>query len=183
MKRYIVLATSIILPLIGNADIILNEGESFVFSFGTNDFVYQYDLPELTAPPEWSIYFLGPISTETIFTASLYQDSLTENPFHSRTITNGPSPVIGYVMFEPFDVSYNPSGLIEKWDDAQGLIKLELHQGSAQITEIYAGTIIDNKYYTASIPEPNSVALILVGGGLFYLRKKKNSHWDRTPHR
>ena len=70
-----------------------------------------------------------------------------------------------------------------KWADKQGVIKIDAINGSIEISEFKAITISDGEYFTASIPEPNSVALIFTGAGIFYLRRKKVSIRDRTPHR
>jgi hypothetical protein len=52
-------------------------------------------------------------------------------------------------------------------------MKLEALDASVNIESMAVATVIDDKYYTAAIPEPNSVVLLLIGSGVFYLRKKK----------
>ena len=180
MKRLFTLVSLLILSLSSYADIILSAGESFTFSFATNDFVYQYDLPPSSNAIEFSFNMQGPFHSETIFTVSLYDDSLSDIPFYIRSTTNGPTS-FSYNLMMPFTFSFIDNETVPHWTDAQGIARFEIQQGDVQITDITAGTVIDGKYLTASIPEPSSVVLLIVGGGAIYLRKKRfpTRTWSR----
>ena len=178
MKRLIALATIIICQLTVSADVILNPGESFVFSFDRNDFVYQYDLPPpspLWLPSQFSYLLTNVVhSGDTIVNFSLHEGSLATAPFLESTMTHrqGLPPRDTFIL--PMYSSNPDTGeRNEFWPSASGAVKIEAVNNPFTIGIVTVGTVIDDKYYIASIPEPNSVVLLLIGSGVFYLRKKK----------
>lgn len=164
-----------ILPMSGNADVVLNPGESFVFSFTLDDFEYQYDLPQNDQTPAQFGYQIKTISPVAVIpvTHSLHEGSISSPPFEEETWghNNFPADSGSTLEWVGFHMDIE-TGRTEYWPSASGSIKITAVDTPFAVSLIYAGTVIDNKYYTASIPEPNSIALLIVGSGLFYLRKK-----------
>ena len=59
-----------------------------------------------------------------------------------------------------------------------GVFRIEVLSGTIELETFRATTIIGGQFYeqTYAIPEPNSVALLLLGSGIFYLRRKTFSN-------
>lgn len=164
----------IFLPLIGRADIMLNAGESFQFDFIFADFNYQFDMPPPPDPEPYPMQFsytVNKVSSPVNLRLSLFRDNM-EAPFmvttnNFFTLITIPPVTRDFVIFalDPDQTKYWPNGV--------GTMKLEALDASVNIESMAVATVIDDKYYTAAIPEPNSVVLLLIGSGVFYLRKKK----------
>ena len=173
MMKKLFQAISIIAGLLSltgsvHASLILNEGESFTWSFEPQNFSFDSPWTEPDLYEEWFVS-IDNISTDEIFSISVYENNLLELPFSSKSYTNSGS--IGY-----FVSSRAVSFLDPKWTDKQGIIKIEAIRGTVGVFRADAHTILNNEYLTASIPEPNSVALLLLGAGSLYLRRKRFSN-------
>ncbi|QBG47670.1 PEP-CTERM sorting domain-containing protein [Verrucomicrobia bacterium S94] len=184
MKIIISLIITAFLPIIGIADlsfptpplidpIPLHQGESYTFSFKPTDFSFNRDYDTTSDLPinvEWS-FGAYQHSQETIYDISLYSDSPDLIPTKIITVTNSMTAISGRLFL--FQKNPNTGEPIEIWDDMEGSIKFEVKQGSFQLTQADASTIIDGQIYTAAIPEPSSVALLIIGGGAMYMRRKR----------
>ena len=161
------------LPLVCISDVFLTmwKGSIATFYLESDNFIYQRDMAEIDEYTKFSLDMQGPFTEETVFTVSLYENSPDEVPFHITTETVEPTS-LGYSI--ALVGLWNAALGNAEWNDGQAVIKLEIQEGSASITEISASTVIDGKLYTAAIPEPSSAAFLLVGAGVFYLRKQKN---------
>lgn len=171
MKSIVLLTFLLSVPLIGNADLYLNEGETFTWSFEQSDFAYNRDResPAFSMYTAWSID-LEPVFDPQIFKfitpifkVSTYENNVTESSITEAIYTN------------TFGLAAVHSSSNIMWEDRQGVFQIEVIQGPFIVKALDVTTITNNEYHIASIPEPNSVALLLVGSGIFYLRRKKYS--------
>ena len=161
-----------LIPLVGMADIYLHEGETFAWSFEPTDFVYERDResPAFSMYTAWSLDLEFVFDPEIfkfitpIFKVSTFEDSIAESSITEAIYTNA------------FGVAAVHNSAHIMWEDRQGIIQIEAIQGPFIITNLEATTITNNEYHTAAIPEPNSVALIALGTGLLYLRRKRFSN-------
>ena len=152
------------------AGLILDEGESFTWSFEPQDFSNTEELA-----PENSLYAqcyagIANMMSNDLFIISYYENNSLEIPFRETTVTSSGSPAENFVEIE---LTSNPN---LAWADTQGVIVFEAVSGDMEISNYTATTIVDGIFYTAFIPEPSSITLLFTGVGIFYLRKRNFSN-------
>lgn len=152
-------------PCIVNAGRVLSDGQSFEFEFDfINSSVASFDDPFI-----FSFFDLGGDILEggesLIF--SVFEDNTGQAAIRSTTIGGGTVGGFGYST----PVATAP------WQDLQGVFRIEVITGAIELDSFKAATVFEGQYYeqTYAIPEPNSAALLLLGAGVFYLRRKRIS--------
>jgi len=167
MKIQAIIITTFVSCFVAQASLIINEGESFTWNFDSEDFIFdRIDSEPLHHFYSYWTLSIGNINSDEIISVTLYEDSLSETPFYQSFTTNSGLLGVGY------QGARNTSDM--KWSDKQGIIKIDAIKGSIGFESASATTIIGGEYFTASIPEPNSVALLVIGGGVMYhLRRKR----------
>lgn len=173
MRKIRLTVLAAFLPIVGSADIVLNQGDNFTFSFNPTDFAYSRDYDttsELPINVEWSFgaYQHAP---DTIYEISLFSDSLDLTPQRIITVTNSLTSMSGRLFV--FEESPGTEEPIEIWDDMEGVIKFEVMQGSFHLTQAEASAVSNGQIFTAVIPEPSSSVLILVGMGVVYQLRQR----------
>jgi len=146
------------------------EGQSFVWSFSPSDFSY-----EGIAPPQdhqFSIYtFWDAKFDNTDSQSSLHISFFEDTP-------EAPSFDQALVSFVDNDSGFKiGTHLLSNpvWSNMTGSVLFESIEKDTDIRDFRVRAIVGNKSYTASIPEPNSVALLIIGAGALILRRKNSN--------
>ena len=160
-------------PCAVNAGLILTQGESFNFEFNS----ISTTSPFTVDPLNYARIRLSGTGLETgdslRFTA--YEDFIGEEIIQSTIWTNRfntqPNIFLVGTGFQT-DVTNAP------WQDLAGGFRVEVISGTVELDYFKASTVIGSQHYeqTYIIPEPNSVALLLLGTGVLYLRRKRSSN-------
>ncbi len=146
-----------------NAGLILNEGESYIYAFDSISTI------GFANPSPSTSYLLN----EDTFVANMadLKFTLFDGKADESTVVSTGDFTTTLPRGILFGLNYNPW-----WQDLEGSIKIEVTRGSIELESFTVITQIGNHNYykqTYAVPEPNSVALLFVGFGVFYLRKKK----------
>lgn len=157
--------------------ITIHEGEIFSWSFNAEDFSDTEVLAEENQLFAQCYARIDNMQSNELLNISYYENDILETPFRETTVTFSGSPSEQFVEIE---LTSNPN---VAWADRQGIIVFEALIGDMEISNYSATTIVDGNFHTASIPEPNSVALLMLGAGTLYLRRKRNSNQELEPTR
>ena len=171
----LLLSGTVFLCGFAQADIILGEGKSFIFPFEPTDFSFEsvWDSP---APlyELWEVD-IDQIASNGIVTIACYENDQSGGFFETSTYTN-----TGYSGYFVAGVGYTNN---IRWSDSQGLIKIDAINGSIGISGVSVHTIIGNQYLVASIPEPTSITLLLIGISVIGIRISRGSRFRREARR
>ena len=164
--------SSVILTLIIQynvlAGLIMTQGQTYDFHFTSIDAT----IPFIMDPYFYAELSLGDTGLEpgeaVKFTA--YENGFNDPMIGSVTYSNNyPSlPVPMILGLYSGDIESVP------WQDQEGSFRIEILSGTVELESFTANTIINGDSFsqTYAIPEPSSIAMILTGTGLLYLRKK-----------
>lgn len=172
----------LVVPCLGVADILLNEGESFIFSFTQEDLIYQYDVPPF--PPiiePWSkgtpdnmLWGFGEYIDESHrLLVEVYEEPDSTSLLLSRTYVTTNFILLLEPSLDQYYYKENSSILPDFWGGGSGSIRFQSLEGATRLSTISVGSVVDGKYYSATIPEPTSISLLFIGaGGIWMLRKR-----------
>lgn len=179
----LILTALLIIPCLSLSDIVLTEGETYSFSFTLEELQYQYDTPPnlpLTDPPPEDIRnvmwgFQQWYDEPHVLLVELYETSISSIPFLSRSFAVTSFEIPPFPIPAPYEIhTYRDEGhpYSDFLGNASGMISFTSLSGNSRIDDITIGAINDDKYYAVSIPEPNSVILVLLGTGALWMRKR-----------
>ncbi len=156
-----------LIPCGVDAGIILTQGQSFELEFNsmTINPLQAGDTPSASASFSADADLFDGIDS-VVF--SLFEDDASQPPLLSE-IFNINNDLV---------VAYNTSSLIATplpWQDRQGVLRIEVIHGSIELNSFFTTTFNEGQCYQQfqAIPEPNSVALVLLGIGVFLLRRNR----------
>jgi hypothetical protein len=171
--------------LTSKAGLILTEGQVFEFEFQDITLINSGPI-ELFGVPAGSsnIYAFAEFSLgnnllniDESLIFSVFENSTDEQPIRSDIIHGSGTSGVGYLTNL---VSSVP------WVDKQGIFRIEMLTGSVELNSLTAATFpLEGGHceQTYAIPEPNSVALLFLGTGIIYLRRKRFSNQRVEPTR
>jgi hypothetical protein len=183
MKIKISIASMLILllaPCIVDASLVLTQGQSFEFEFNSIEETAPFSVDLAFAYAGFSLGINKLTDGESVI-FSVYEDSTSQPAIRSETfdgisvITLGPQLEISGGMGGR---GFLTSVALAPWHDLQGVFKVEVVSGTIELSSFHASTVIGGNYYkqTYAVPEPNSVALVFLGTGVLYLRRKRFSN-------
>lgn len=186
MKKNLILCGLILLigiPSKGFSDFIVNPGETYTLTF-TN-------LPLLTDvfpgyptydQSSYHLYFSGDLyqNPPDSILIRLYEDPADISPLYSIF---GPSANAPNLSVSPTKISmtYAPGTL---WHDGSGRIEVEVLAGSVNIDHSYFDlgfNSISHTAYVEAVPEPSSLALLVIGSGALYRLRRRKTNDIRIP--
>jgi len=165
--------TLVLSPSLVEAGLTLSGGQSFEYEFSSIFSTTPFsDDPFVFAGFSVS----GDILTDgeaLIF--AVFEDSTDQVPIRSGTFEGVSTVPSGGGLGGG---GFLTSVALAPWQDLQGIFKVEVTSGTIELSSFNAATVIGGDYYeqTYVIPEPNSVSLLLLGTGIFYLRRKRFSN-------
>lgn len=163
----ILLAALCIFKNSASGGLILTEGESLTFEFqDLNTTGIEFTSTYLFFAEVRLGSFLD--SGES-FSFSVYEDSVNDLPIRAIIRSEEVHGLFSSVSMLTNSLDNAP------WQDLQGVFRIEALQGTIEIDSIRAETLIGNQYYgqTFSIPEPSSLALLVIGSAGGWLLRKR----------
>lgn len=167
IAKQLILAALLLVALAcySTAELILTAGDSFEFDFHTITLAPPiFPDPD---PPIMAEFNLGSdllnIGDSVIFSA--FENSANEPATRTATFDGGDYAYRDLGMFIPDTM----------WQDKQGAFRIEVISGSVALASFTARVVIDGEQYGQiyAVPEPSSIALLFLGGGALYLRRKR----------
>jgi len=135
--------------------VALNNGESFVFEFASLNYLRP---AEVTDSGSFDANFsAGTFSDGESVLVEIFSDSLFDTPLTSLYNHVGPaSPLDSYAI----GISWRSSSL-PYWPDFQGVVRVTMISGDAQLNGFAVKQIVNGNVYSQSfsIPEPSSLSL------------------------
>jgi len=150
------------------AGLVLSQGDSFQFEFQSLSIFTSDpfgDPPALVAHAHFSL------GSDFLHTGDSLTFSVFENSGSESELKSG--------LFEGTASGFTGGGLSlgdlpsVPWQDFQGVVEIEVTQGSVELNSFTVETIVDSQNYkqTFAIPEPSSAALVFAGAAIIYIRK------------
>jgi len=147
----------------------LNAGDSYVYQF--SNLPLQSISLNPGKPDNLSVNFqLGSFTTNGSLLAEMFEDSTSEVPVASQTLTYDPSLSIPAPLFA---ILLSPNA----WQDLQGVVRFSMLSGSATITQFRVKTVLTDPAGYAihweiiqPVPEPSLFSLVGVGSVIFCLK-------------
>lgn len=147
--------------------VILQENEVVVWSFDEADFSIKGDAPAQESSGSIFTFWSG--SFDHINESSQIEVSFFENPEDEVAFKN---ISIGFVEND-VGIKVGTSFISSpNWVDFNGRIEFESTVGNAHMPSFEVYTISNGKEYVASIPEPSSTILLVVGVGILFVARK-----------
>lgn len=179
MKKYKYISIFLLISCIySNADLLVSDGNPFVFAFTPDDFVQQNSVPD--GPHELVIKISEKENLQdpvwlNIVTVRLFHDGET-SPFHSFThAVSGEAPVVisrfrGSIDLETGAVIIEPG-----WPDQTGAVEISTtaQDVTYSIENISVNSFIGDRYVSASIPEPSTIGYFMASGCVLFLSRKR----------
>ncbi|MCF7864437.1 MAG: PEP-CTERM sorting domain-containing protein [Kiritimatiellales bacterium] len=162
----IMIATS---PCISIAGLVLSSGQSFEYEFHS---IYS-TTPFSDDPFAYARFNLGSdsLSEGDSMVFSVFEDNTNQPAIRSETITYLPDLLPWPIGSGEFETSVAEA----PWQDHQGIFRIEVISGTIELDSFESSTVNGGNYYHQIyvIPEPHSVALLFIGSGLIYLKRKR----------
>ncbi|MFA6271435.1 MAG: PEP-CTERM sorting domain-containing protein [Candidatus Paceibacterota bacterium] len=155
----------------GESQIILNQGESYDFTFSamnTNTGIsFAWPIDVIVS------YENDLLETGESIRFELFENNLSDTPWLSTDITpSGPLNQVTSIVYSTDE---------SRWVDLTGAVRITMLAGSAEISGLSIGrNFATDKYYvTASIPEPSTYSLLLLGS-IFWILINQKRKWIVT---